>query len=242
MWDLESMGTSKTIEMCQTPWTCGAGRNKIKNSKRLLYQFFGWSFSCTRACTHTYTFTHMAQVPREEDNLKELNIFIVVSFYLKRLPKERRGWAGGAMAGDTAWNQERWVRASSSCAASERHGQEGLFFQEMLLNNVFLPLKGRIAHEGYFCALFKKKRWVSVRRVCSGVWEKLSLHTPDPRENNAGPHLEKVMFGEPWAQRCSLEEADVEGVRNSELLDKWHIPCAPGCSCRGSWCSITARR
>lgn len=114
MWDLESMGTSKTIEMCQTPWTCGAGKNKIKNSKRLLHQCLGWSLSCTRVCTHMSTFTHVTQVPREEDNLKELNIFIVVSFYFKRFPKERRGWAGGAKAGDTAWNQERWACTRSS--------------------------------------------------------------------------------------------------------------------------------
>lgn len=47
------------------------------------------------------TFTHVAQVPSEQDSPKEFNIFIIVSFYLKRLPKERRGWAGEAMAGDT---------------------------------------------------------------------------------------------------------------------------------------------
>lgn len=62
--------------------------------------------SPAHVCAHMNMFTHVTQVPRGQDNLKEFTIFIVVSFYLQRFPKERRGWAGGAVAGDTAWNQE----------------------------------------------------------------------------------------------------------------------------------------
>lgn len=135
------------------------------------------------------TFTHMAQVPSEQDNLREFNIFIVVSFYLKRLPKERREWA---MAGDTGGIKRRervpvplvlllGDMAKRTC--SSRRCCTTMYFchskAELYKMVTFVPCN----------TVFRKKHWVSVRRVCSEVSGKLSLHTPDPGENNTSPHL-----------------------------------------------------
>lgn len=171
--------------MCYTLWTCVAGKNKIKNSERLFYQCFGWSFSCTLVCTHMYTFTHVIQVPMKLDDLKEFNIFIVISFYLKRLPKERRGWAGGAMAGDTGGIKRRECvpvplvlllgdMAKRFC--SSRRCCTTMYFclsrAELYRMVTFAPCNN----------MFRKKHWVSMRRVCSGMCEESSPFTPQTPE------------------------------------------------------------
>lgn len=192
--------------------------------------------SPTDVCAHTWTHLHTwLRSPVNRTTSKNL-IFSLVSFYLKeRLPKERRGWAGGAVAGDTG-GIKRCVSQFLLCC-----------FWTLLLLAKRVCSSRRCCTAMYFCLsraefyrivtfvpcnnVFRKKHWgrvfISVRRVCNGVWGKLSLHTTDPRENNTGPHLAQVMFGQPRAQRCSLKETDVKGMGNSELMDKWHLPlCA----------------